>query len=585
MAARPESSERRLVAILAADVAGYARLMGKDEVGTLRQLTIHRAIMDDLIARHRGRIANTAGDSVLAEFPSAVDAVQCAIAVQERLAEANGSLPENSRLQFRIGIHVGDVMVRAGDLFGDGVNIAARLQALARPGGLCLSAETHGHVRKSLPLAFEDLGPQRLKNFDEPVRVFSYKAQSTDPALQTGSSFLPLPDKPSIAVLPFTNMGGGPYFADGMVEDIITALSRVPRLFVIARNSTFSYRDRMVDIRQIGRELGVRYVLEGSVRRAGGRLRITGQLLEAATGAHLWADHYDGDVEDVFDLQDRVTASVIGAISPRLLAAEIARAKIKRPDNLDAYDLCLRALAAVRDMTLERNEEALSYIERALRLDPDYAVAAGLGAWAYTLRFAQDWRVDPQTEKQRGVELGRTAIGKGPDDSEALAMGGYAVAFLGGELEEGLSAIERAVSLNPNSAIAWAHAGWVRCYLGQAREAIRDFERSVRLSPREVTLFRVQAGLAFAHLFLEEFEAAVMWGRRALDGNPNYTPTYRALACALAHLGRIDEARGVAARLLDLVPNFTADLEKTLFRQSGRLPLILNGLRLADLSV
>ena len=384
----------------------------------------------------RLRVANTAGDGVLAEFPSAVDAVQCAAAVQERLAEVNGSLAEDRRLQFRIGVHVGDVMIRGGDLFGDGVNIAARLQALAEPGGLCLSAEAHAHIRKLLPLAFEDLGPQQVKNIGEPVRAFSYRAKSTDPATRTSAPLLSLPDKPSIAVLPFTNMGGDPYFTDGVVEDIITALSHVPRLFVIARNSTFTYRDRMVDIRQIGRELGVRYVLEGSVRRAGGRLRITGQLLDAATGAHLWADHYGGDVKDVFDLQDQVTESVVGAISPRLLAAEIARVKIKRPDSLDAYDLYLRAIAAVREMTRERNEEALSYIERALHLDPDYAVAAGLAAWAYALRFAQDWRIDPETDKKRGIELGRAAIGKGPHDSEALAMGGYAVAFLAGSLRK-----------------------------------------------------------------------------------------------------------------------------------------------------
>ena len=278
-----------------------------------------------------------------------------------------------------------------------------------------------------------------------------------------------------------------------------------------------------------------------------------------------------------------VTASVVGAISPRLLDAEIARMKIKRPDSFDAYDLFLRALAAVREMTLERNEEALSYLERALHLDPDYAAAAGLAAWAYTLRFAQDWRGDAETERKRGIEFGRAAVAKGSDDSEALAMGGYAVAFLGSEHKEGLSAIERSISLNPNSAFALANAGWVRCYLGQAEQAIGDFERSIRLSPREAPCFACKPVLAFAHLLREEFEEAVTWGRRALAGNPNYTPTYRALACALAYLGRIDEAKGVGQRLRDLVPNFTADLERTLFRDSGKLPLILSGLRLAGL--
>jgi adenylate cyclase len=395
-----------------------------------------------------------------------------------------------------------------------------------------------------------------------------------------------LPDKPSIAVLPFTNMSPDPdhqYFADGIVEDIITALSRFPRLFVIARNSTFTYRDRAVDVRQIGRELGVRYILEGSVRRAGGRLRITGQLIDASTGAHLWADRYDGDLEDVFELQDRVTARVVGAIAPALFEAELDRTKTKRPDSLDAYDLYLRALAAIREMTRERNEEALAHVERALRLEPDYAVAAGLGAWACTLRVAQNWSVDFETEKRRGMELARLAIAKGGQDAAALAYGGYAIAFLGEEFEEGLSVLDRAISLNPNRAMALSNAGWVRCYIGQAVDAIDDFERVIRLSPREITLFRVQTGLAFAHLLLEEFEEAVSWGRRALDNNPNYTPSHRALAAALAHLGRVEEARAVGTRLLALVPDFTPFNEKRLFRKSGKLPLILEGLRLAGL--
>ena len=307
--------------VLGVALSPYSRQMwrairaswAKMRVETLRLLTAHRAIMDGLIAEHRGRIANTAGDTAfLPSFQARWTRCSCATVVQGRLAEANGSLPEDRRLQFRIGVHVGDVVVRGGDLFGDGVNIAARLRALAEPGGVCLSAEAHAHIRKSLPLAFEDLGPQRLKNIDEPVRVFSHKARFTELALQTSTPLLSLPAKPSIAVLPFTNMGGDPYFVDGVVEDIITALSHAPRLFVIARNSTFTYRDRMVEVRQIGRELGVRYILEGSVRRAGGRLRITGRLLDAATGAHLWADHYDGEVEDVYVLLDQVTASVAG---------------------------------------------------------------------------------------------------------------------------------------------------------------------------------------------------------------------------------------------------------------------------------
>ena len=397
---------------------------------------------------------------------------------------------------------------------------------------------------------------------------------------------LPLPDRPSIAVLPFTNLSGDPeqdYFCDGLVEDITTALSHVPRLFVVARNSTFTYKDRAVDVRTVGQELGVRYVLEGSVRRSGDRLRLTGQLIDAGDGTHLWAERFDGRVEDIFDLQDDMTARVVGAIAPRLETAEIERSKRNRPESLDAYDLYLRALAAVRRMTRESSDEALLLLERALKIDPEYAVAAGLGAWACTLRVAQNWPVDREAEKSRGVELGRIALLKGQNDSEALAAGGYALAFLGEEQREGLRAIERAISLNPNSAMALAHAGWVHNYLGQPNEAIQALERSMRLSPRDPTLFRTQTALAFAHLFQGEFEQAISWARRAMEGNPNYTVTYRALACALAHAGRLHEAQAVIQRLATLLPDvsFRTLPERAVFKHSGKLDLINEGLRLA----
>jgi adenylate cyclase len=583
--------ERRLAAIFAADVAGYSRLMSQDEAGTLRALAAAREVMDGLIAVHGGRIANTAGDSVLAEFPSAVDAVQCAVAVQEKLAAAaDAEVAEDRRLQFRIGVHVGDVVIRGADLLGEGVNVAARLEGLAEPGGIAISGAAHGYVRKALRLAYTDLGEQHVKNLDEPVRAYAVKpvlAQAGEPSTSP-SKPLPLPDRPSIAVLPFTNMSGDPeqdYFCDGLVEDIITALSHVPRLFVVARNSTFTYKDRAVNIRTVGQELGVRYVLEGSVRRSGDRLRLTGQLIDAGDGTHLWAERFDGRVQDIFDLQDDMTTRVVGAIAPRLETAEIERSKRNRPESLDAYDLYLRALAAVRGMTRESSDEALLLLERALKIDPEYAVAAGLGAWACTLRVAQNWPVNREAEKSRGVELGRIAVLKGQNDAEALAAGGYALAFLGGELHEGLRAIERAISLNPNSAIALSHAGWVRDYLGQPREAIEALERSIRLSPRDPALFRAEAALAYAHLLLGEFHEAITWGRRAIEGNPNYTVTYRALASALAHAGQLDEAGAVVARLTALVPDLSLRglPEVTVFKHSGRLELILDGLRKAGL--
>ena len=340
-------TERRLVAIFAADVEGYSRLMGADEVGTLRDLTQRRSVLDGLIAAHRGRIANTAGDSLLAEFGSAVDAVQCAVDAQAALAEANAAALPERHINFRIGVHVGDVMVKGGDLFGDGVNITARLQTLASAGGVCISSVAHDQVRKILPFAFTDLGAQQVKNIEEPVRAFAVSATggSTIGGNATTSVPLALPDKPSVAVLPFQNMSGDPeqeYFADGMVEEITTALSRFHWLFVIARSSTFSYRGRAVDVKQVSRELGVRYVLEGSVRKSGNRVRITGQLIDTNTGAHLWADRFEGLLENIFELQDQVASAVVGAIDPKLLEAEMARVKRKPPANLDAYDCFLR---------------------------------------------------------------------------------------------------------------------------------------------------------------------------------------------------------------------------------------------------
>jgi TolB-like protein/class 3 adenylate cyclase len=392
--ADPIEVKRRLAAIFAADVEGYSRLMGADEVATLDALTKRREILDSLIAAHGGRIANTAGDSVLAEFGSAVDAVRCAMEAQVALAKANSTQPEDRRINFRIGVHVGDVMVRAGDLFGDGVNIAARLQTLARAGGLCVSSVTYDQVRKILPLEFTDLGAQTVKNIEEPIRAYEVRAQGdgVSSAAKDVSSLgdrkpLALPDKPSIAVLPFQNMSGDPeqeYFADGMVEEIITALSRNHQLFVIARNSSFTFKGRPVDIKQAARDLGVRYVLEGSVRKSGNRIRITGQLIDAASGGHLWADRYDGILEDVFELQDQVAASVVGAITPSVSQAEMERAKRKPTSSLDAYDYYLRALAAHWQYTRDGTDQAVGLCEQAIALDPQFALAYAVLAAALT---------------------------------------------------------------------------------------------------------------------------------------------------------------------------------------------------------
>jgi adenylate cyclase len=373
------SVERKLAAIFAADVEGYSRLMGLDEVGTLRTLTAYRVIIDRLIGSHRGRIFNIAGDSVVADFASAVDAVQCAVAVQDAIARANADRPAGEQMRFRIGLHVGDIIVQGDNLFGDAVNVAARLQARAEPGGICVSGAVQDHIGTKLPVGFIDLGPQQVKNITQPIKAYRIKGETSPTATPIIGSSLPLPDKPSIAVLPFQNMSGDPeqeYFVDGMVEEIITALSRIRWLFVIARNSTFTYKGKAVDVKQVGRELGVRYVLEGSVRKAGQRVRITGQLIDALTGTHLWADRFDGSLEDIFELQDKIAVSVAGVIEPALQAAETARTAGRPTDDLTAYDLYLRAfpmfLSASRQIP-----EALRLLEMAIARNPNYGPARG----------------------------------------------------------------------------------------------------------------------------------------------------------------------------------------------------------------
>jgi adenylate cyclase len=365
--------ERRLTAIFAGDVAGYSRLMGADEEGTLSRLNAHRReFLEPKIAEHRGRIVKRTGDGILIEFASAVDAARCAVEIQHGMIERNAPEPQDKRIEFRIGIHVGDVIIEDGDMFGDGVNIAARLEGIAQPGGICISDDAYRQVRGKLDANFQNAGEQELKNIARPVRVYHLRPGGG----ATETPALALPDKPSIAVLPFQNTSGDPeqeYFADGMVEDIITGLSRIKWLFVIARNSTFTYKGRAIDVKQVGRELGVRYVLEGSVRKAADRVRVSGQLIDAATGAHVWAQRFDRRLEDIFALQDEITLNVVGAIEPSLRDAEIERAKRKRPDSLDAYDLVLRAIPHVYLAMPEEAAKALPLLEQALVLDPSYA--------------------------------------------------------------------------------------------------------------------------------------------------------------------------------------------------------------------
>jgi TolB-like protein/class 3 adenylate cyclase len=460
-----EPVERRLTAILAADVAGYSRLMGADEEGTLAQLKAFRkALVDPTIAKHRGRIVKTTGDGMLVEFASAVDAARCAVEVQRGMADQNTEIPQAKRIEFRIGIHLGDVIIDDNDIFGDGVNIAARLESIAAPGGISISRAVHDQVRDRINVCFDDKGEIALKNIARPVQVFAISGakESKTTVSPESNPALALPDKPSIAVLLFTNMSGDPeqeYFADGMAEDIITALSRFKALFVIARNSSFTYKGRAVDVKQVGRELGVRYVLEGSVRKAANRVRITGQLVDTATGAHLWADRFDGGLGDIFDLQDQVTESVVGAIAPAVEKAEIERAKRKPTASLDAYALYLRGLARLyRFGNRQANDEALRLFNSAIELDPDFASPYGRAAFCYVIAKINGWISDTADAIAEVKRLARRAVELGKDDAIALAAGGNALAFVVRDLGVGAGLIDRALVLNSNFAEAWNSA-------------------------------------------------------------------------------------------------------------------------------
>ena len=482
---------RRLAAILAADVAGYSRLMGADEEGTHERLKSHlRDLIEPKIAEHRGRVVKNTGDGFLAEFPSVVDAVRCAVEVQRGMADRNAATPEEKQIEFRVGINLGDVIAEGEDIFGDGVNVAARLEGLAEPGGVLVSNTVHDHVRDRLPFLFEDLGEHQVKNIARPVRVYRVRdriapaKQAAPPSAQA----LPLPDKPSIAVLPFANMSGDPeqeYFADGMVEEIITALSRIRWLFVIARNSSFTYKGQAVDVKQVGRELGVRYVLEGSVRKAAGRVRITAQLIEAEIGTHLWADRFDGSLKDVFELQDNVASSVAGVIEPALRAAEIRRSSDRPTNDLTAYDLYLRALSHWSTYDEQRVLHALDLLGQAVERDPHYGPALALAAHCHLLLAVSGSTEDPETERRTSVDLARRALLIGPDDPDVLAPAAFVLGCFGEDIDVALGLIDHCCSLNPSCARGWFSSGVLRIFAGQPAVALEHFERLLRLSPRD----------------------------------------------------------------------------------------------------
>jgi adenylate cyclase len=574
------SVERKLAAIFAADVEGYSRLMGLDEVGTLRTLTAYRVIIDRLIGSHRGRIFNTAGDSVLADFASAVDAVQCAVTVQDAIAKENSNRPAGDQMRFRIGIHVGDIIVQGGNLFGDGVNIAARLEALAEPGAICVSGTVRDQIGTKLPLSLSDLGEQQVKNIAQPIKAYRIRGETLPTVTPTVGSSLPLPDKPSIAVLPFANMSGDPdqeYFADGMVEEIITALSRIRWLFVIARNSSFTYKGQSVGVKQVGQELGVRYVLEGSVRRAGHRVRITGKLIDAVTGTHLWADRFDGSLEDVFELQDKIASSVAGVIEPALQAAETARSAARPTNDLTAYDLYLRAYAMLWS-SARHIPEALRLAEQAIARDPNYGPALAWAAYCCVALLHGNQSENREANRRKGIDFARRALQVGVDDPGVLANAAYALAYFGEDIGAMMALVDRALALNPSFARGWYISGVIKLWAGQPDIAINDSEVSLSLTPR-APIGPALGVIGGAHFFAHRFNEAVPKLLLAIQEDSSYVQPYRYLASCYAHMGRLDDARAIVARLRAISPVVIPDANY--LRNAEHRTLYLSGLRLA----
>jgi TolB-like protein/class 3 adenylate cyclase len=593
--------QRKLATIVFIDVVGYARLMGRNESGTHALLQTHLAErVEPAITRQGGRVVKLTGDGVLAEFGSAVDALSAAILLQQGMADANRDQPEPDRIVFRAGIHLGDVIVETNDLYGDAVNIAARLQAEAPPGGILISRAVREAVDGRIKAELQALGELSLKNIARPIRAFRVAWQEADwpagavaAAHSSRPAFAPSPtsppaDNPSIAVLAFRNLSGDPareYFADGMTEDIITTLSRLPNFVVIARNSSYVYKGRSVDVRQVGSELGARYILDGSLRIAGNTLRISCELIDATSGKHLWAERYDGAMEDVFDLQDRITSSIVATITPKMVTAEIARAQAKPTDNLSAYDLYLRAVAGVRDDTESSTSQALQLLERAIAADHQFSSAYGFLANAHWNRLLNGWGSIDEA-KARGYEAARLAIELGKDDPVALTLGGHGIAYLGGRLDEGLAHIERALTLNPNALMAWRLGGAVSWMTGQHEKSIQYYERAMQLSPLDPWAFDAYMGISFPYFFLGRYDQAIHWAERSLREKPRFVPALIVKIAALAMDGsRPDELRDLVQQWMSMFPGVTivTGMQRLVVSRSADRELFETALRKAGL--
>ena len=563
-----ERLARRLSAILAADVAGFSRLVGADEEGTLKRLkSLQADLIIPSIAEHRGRLVKTAGDGFLVEFASVVDALRCAVHLQRRQAVQNASGPADRRIDLRIGIHVGDIVVdKDGDILGDGVNVAARLEALAEAGGICISARVHEDVDGRLDVGFADAGEQQLKNIARPVRVYRVLLDGTGERSgeAAGASATPaggVPhDMPAIAVLPFQNMSADPeqeFFADGVVEDIIASLARYRHFQVIARNSTFTYKGRAVDVKQAGRELGARFVLEGSVRKVGQRIRITAQLIDAETANHVWADRVEGTVDDLFDLQDQVTASVVGAVVPEMRRSEVERAVRRPPADFDTYICVMRGLASFQKWSRAGLDEALRLAYQAIERDPGFSLSYALALACYLTRDANGWSADPERDKAETRRLAAQALQCAHTNSVTLSFTGFALAKVLNDLDAGIALIDQALALTPNMAVALAHSGFVRIWLGEPDKAIDHLQLAMRLSPVDPLMFLMQAAMAMAQFIVGRDEEAFAWAEKSFQRNPFLVAAAWIAAASAANLGRADVAAKYVTRVQQLDPKLT----------------------------
>lgn len=549
--------ERKLSAIFAADVEAYSRLMGRDEVGTLRTLTAYRAVIDRLIASHHGRIFNTAGNSLVADFASAVDAVECAVAVQDAVTKENTDRPAGEQMRFRIGVHVGDIIVQGDNLFGDAVNIAARLEALAKPGGICVSGTVRDQIGTKLPLSFTDLGEQQVKNIVQPIRAYQVRGETSPTATPILGSSLPLPDKPSVAVLPFTNMSADPeqeFFADGIAEDVITALSRYPSLFVIARNSCFTYKGRAVDVKEVGRELGVRYVLEGSLRKARNRIRVTAQLVEAETGKHVWAERYDRDLADIFAVQDEIAEAVTVSIAPAIAEAERQRAMRKPPESLDAWAAYQRGLWHLSKATANDNTAAEKFFQQAIDLDSTFAGGyRALAEAQFYAAVAFQTRSFPEVQKSMQA-LAHRAIALDNGDAQAHSWLGETLLTLG-DYEGALAETKRALAISPNLASAHGWLGVVLVYSGRPSEGLVNIRRYLRLDPRDPSIAILSMQAAVGHYLCRDYEAAVEAVKPVIRSYPDFPNPYRWLAAALGQLGSTNEGQQALDKAIAVLPD------------------------------